>query len=303
MTDADTSYRVSSIRRHCSDALRPPFARDHLAGDESQVSCHTSEVLHPGPARQSSAFKFHHLRAGERPDVQPVSVNVVDPLSKPTEWFGAHTRRPLFFQAVLLTNATTSGLRLAFPTVVSSLFGAFTGLAITRTRRIKWPVMTGTTLILLGTIALVFMGRHLPDIMYHLVLVPTSIGQGLAFPGTFIALLASSEQAEQAVITSVLMLWRSVGMVLGVALSSLAVQNGLVYYLDKFVAGERREEIIELARSDIEAIVKMPEPYREQVVDSYAAALRVTFTCGAGLALVCVLILVPMRTKGLPSRK
>lgn len=54
------------------------------------------------------------------------------------------------------------------------------------------------------------------------------------------AVLAVSEQAEQAVVTSTLILWRSLGMVLGVAVSSLVMQNALVYYLDLMVIGPEK---------------------------------------------------------------
>lgn len=210
---------------------------------------------------------------------------------------------PLYFQAVLLTSATSSGLRLVLPTAVTSLCGAATGFAINWSGRIKWPVTTGPIFYFFGLIWLSLLQRHLPAIVYHLVLVPTFIGQGMQMPGTFMALLGSSTQEEQAVVTAVLTLWRSLGMVLGVAISSLAVQNGLVHYLNKYVQGERAEEIIHLARSSVESVREMPEPYREQVIRSYDATLRFTFVCGIGLAAVAVFIIAPAKMKRLPSKK
>jgi hypothetical protein len=66
---------------------------------------------------------------------------------------------------------------------------------------------------------------------------------GFQFPGCFIALLAVSEQAEQAVVTSALILWRSLGIVLGISLSSLIVQNALVVYLDQMVTGPDKYKV------------------------------------------------------------
>lgn len=57
------------------------------------------------------------------------------------------------------------------------------------------------------------------------------------------SILVVSEQKEQAVVSSTLILWRSLGMVLGVASSSLVVQNALVHYLDKFVVGPEKDEV------------------------------------------------------------
>ncbi|KXX80238.1 Vacuolar basic amino acid transporter 2 [Madurella mycetomatis] len=106
-----------------------------------------------------------------------------------------------------------------------------------------------------------------------LCLVPGSVGTGFQFPGTFIAILAAMEQRGQVVVTSTLMLRRSLGMVLGVAYSSLVVQNALWYYLERFVAGPEKDAIVETVRQSVEAIWYLPAVYREQVVQSYEAAL------------------------------
>lgn len=51
------------------------------------------------------------------------------------------------------------------------------------------------------------------------------------------------EQAEQAVVTSTLILWRSLGMVLGVSVSSLVLQNSLFGFLQRFVEGADKEKV------------------------------------------------------------
>ncbi|KYK59460.1 multidrug resistance protein fnx1 [Drechmeria coniospora] len=218
-------------------------------------------------------------------------------------YFLQHPKRPLYFQAVLLTSATSSGLRLALPSVVASLAGTSTGFAITWTRRLKWPLLTGTLAYLVGTICLCLLRRDLSPAMYFLVLVPSSLGQGFQFPGTFMAILACSAQSEQAVVTSTLILWRSLGMVLGVASSSLVVQNALVHYLHLFVRGRDSEAVIERVRASVEAIAKLDEPYREQVVRSYEAALRLTFACCIAFAALSVLLIIPVKLPRLALRK
>ncbi|KAL7784845.1 major facilitator superfamily domain-containing protein [Trichoderma ceciliae] len=210
---------------------------------------------------------------------------------------------PLYFQAVLLSNATSSGLRLVLPSIFTSFIGAITGFAITWTRRLKWPVLSGALWYLAGCIALCFLRRGMPGIVYLLILIPQSIGQGFQFPGTFMAILASSAHADQAVVTSTLILWRCMGLVLGVATSSLVVQNALVYYLNAFVHGEDKLGIIERVRASVEAVAKLEEPYREQVVQSYEASLRLTFILCAVLAAVSVLIVLPIKLPRLATVK
>lgn len=150
---------------------------------------------------------------------------------------------PIYFQAVLLESATSSGLRLIVPTIFSTISGTATGFIITWTRHLKSPLMAGVTLILAGTVGLIFMSRGLPDWSYGLFLVPSSLGCGFLFPGTFISILAVSEQSEQAVVTSTLMLWRSLGGVLGVAFSSLVLQNALLFFLEQTVQGPEKKEV------------------------------------------------------------
>lgn len=202
---------------------------------------------------------------------------------------------PLFFQGVLLTTATTSGLRLVISSLVSSVAGTSVGFLITYTRRLKWPLVLGSVLLVVGTLGLSSMQRGWPAFVYVLFLVPTAAGTGFQFPGTFMAILAVADQRSQAVVTSTLILWRNLGMVLGVSVSSLVVQNSLWGYLDGFVEGPEKEAVIELVRQSVEAIRDLPEPYREQVVRSYEAALRATFLMCVGLAVVSMLLILPLR--------
>ncbi|KAK7753304.1 hypothetical protein SLS62_004823 [Diatrype stigma] len=222
---------------------------------------------------------------------------------------------PLFFQAVLLRSATDSGLYLVVPTAIASTCGTATGFLITWTRRLKWPLGLGAALYLAGAVTLSSMGRGWPAAAYLACLVPASMGQGFQFPGTFLAVLAASAQREQAVVTSTLVLWRALGSVLGIAASSLVLQNALLRYLDLFVVvggggggGGRdaawKAALIEKVRESVEAVARIADPeVRDQVVRSYEAALRVTFVCCIAVAVVNVLLIAPVRLPRLGERK
>ncbi|KAI2633661.1 major facilitator superfamily domain-containing protein [Hypomontagnella submonticulosa] len=213
---------------------------------------------------------------------------------------------PLFFQAVLLTSATTSGLYLVVPVATASTTGTLTGFLISYTRRLKWPLTLGTSLYLLGTALLSSMSRGWPVWAYLLCLVPSSAGQGFQFPGTFIAVLAASEPREQAVVTSTLVLWRAIGSVLGVAFSSLVLQNALLRYLVEYVQAPAVEKaaLIERVRESVEAVAQLPAgPLRDQVVASYESAVRLTFLFLVGFAAVGVVLILPVRLPRLGARK
>ncbi|KAK7957679.1 multidrug resistance protein fnx1 [Apiospora saccharicola] len=230
---------------------------------------------------------------------------------------------PIFLQAVLLASATRSGLQLMAPFAVTSLVSALTAYAIARTRRLRWSLVSGATFFLMGTLALTRLGRHTPHWVAVLALVPTSVGQGLQNPGTFIAVLAAaraeetgvnandqgpnrgdkknSNKNQQALATSVMVLVRSVGQVVGIAASSLLLQGSLRYYLAQLVegeggpAGDRKDEVIRQVLASIESIPSLEAPYRMQAVESYEKALRTLFAALAGMALVSLLILGPAK--------
>ncbi|KAG4440656.1 hypothetical protein IFR05_003854 [Cadophora sp. M221] len=210
---------------------------------------------------------------------------------------------PLFFQAVLLESATSSGLRLIVPSLASSSIGTATGFLITYTKRLKIWLVLGVIFFIVGTVQLSFMHRGLPDWAYLLYLVPQSIGQGFMFPATFMTVLAVSKQADQAVVTSTLILWRSIGSVLGVATSSLVLQNALLIYLEKLVIGPDKEEVIQKVRKSVRAIANLEPMYREQVIDAYAASLRATFIMAAVLSVAAFCMVVPLKLPRLGQRK
>ncbi|KAI9840337.1 MAG: hypothetical protein M1837_001755 [Sclerophora amabilis] len=151
---------------------------------------------------------------------------------------------PLYFQAVQLESPTSSGLRLVFPTAAASIAAVSAGFIITWSARLKPTLLLGSVLVLLGCICLSCLHRHRPGWMALLFVVPAVVGQGFVFPSTVMGILATSSQEEQAVVSSVLMLWRSLGTVVGVAVSSLVLQNALEVCLQRMVTGPDSEEVM-----------------------------------------------------------
>ena len=150
---------------------------------------------------------------------------------------------PLYFQAVKLESASTSGFRLAGPTLALTVCGVSAGFIMTATGRMTWLIVTGSLFMLLGALCLSIMWDGIATWVTTIFLVPASIGQGLAFPATSVAVLATSPQADQAVMTSTLILWRSLGIVMGVSFSSLILQNALTAYLEQLVTGHNKAEV------------------------------------------------------------
>ncbi|KAF2188204.1 MFS general substrate transporter [Zopfia rhizophila CBS 207.26] len=184
---------------------------------------------------------------------------------------------PLYFQAVKLESPSMSGFRLAGPSVALTICGVSAGFTMTATGRMKELIVIGSLCMLLGAVCLSAMWDNVPTWLATIFLGPASIGQGLSFPATSLAVLATSTQEDQAAMTSTLTLWRSLGTVMGVACSSLILQNALTAYLNKLVTGTDKDEIILRVRKSVRAILDLDTQHQTQVIDAYSHSLKVTF--------------------------
>ena len=170
---------------------------------------------------------------------------------------------PLYFQGVRLESATKAGGRLLIPSLGSTCSGVATGLIITKLQRVDITFFLGIGLMLVGPLALSLMSNDLPSWGYFVFLVPTHLGFGFMNPSALMTILTLSTQADQAVATSTLMMWRSLGGVMGVASSSLIVQNFLGFFLRRKVTGPDRQRVIALARERVQGIFEL-EPVAQK---------------------------------------
>ena len=150
---------------------------------------------------------------------------------------------PLYFQAVKLDSPSTSGFRLAGPSVALTICGVSAGFIMTATGRMKELIIVGSLFMLLGAVCLSAMWDAIPTWLATIFIGPASVGQGLSFPATSLAVLATSSQEDQAVMQSTLILWRNLGIVFGVSISSLILQNALTAYLEGLVTGPEKDEV------------------------------------------------------------
>jgi hypothetical protein len=92
----------------------------------------------------------------------------------------------------------------------------------------------------------------------------SSLGQGFSFPTLMVSILATSEKQDQAVATTTLGLWRSLGAVMGVAVSSWIFQNSLIYHLNRNVTGIEKNHIIALVRKSVDTIAHLDPIHRRE---------------------------------------
>lgn len=173
---------------------------------------------------------------------------------------------PLFFQAVKLESATQSGLNLLASTLAATCSSVMTGFLITWSRRMKLFAVIGSVFLVLGGVAttLLTLVAKMPYILTLIFIALASFGQGFSFPTFTIAILAVNRQEDQAICVSTMGLWRNLGFVLGIASSSLILQNALRAYLEMLITGPDKEQIILLVRKSVEAVATLDPVHQKQ---------------------------------------
>ncbi|KAA1473601.1 MFS general substrate transporter [Dentipellis sp. KUC8613] len=197
----------------------------------------------------------------------------------------------LYVQAVRLGSAKDSGLVL-LPSIVGGVTGSLgSGLIMQATG--KYHVLTVTNyFIMVGGIALVtlvtaIIAYSLPVLEIGLTLM--SIGNGSGITTTLIALIAHAGPADQAVATAVSYLFRSLGSVVGLAVSSTLFQDTLRRYLRSRLEGQDVEEIVSRVRESLTYIDTLDPAVRAVVRTSYEQSIHSVFFFSLGLA-VCALV-------------
>jgi hypothetical protein len=171
---------------------------------------------------------------------------------------------PLYFQVVHGDSATVAGLRISLPALCTTVCGILAGVFLTYTGRMKEPQIIGSFLMLAGGLACSMLGQSTPSWLATLAIAPPYAGQGFLFPATILGLVATSTQEEQAVVITTLILFRNLGIVLGVAVSSLILQNALAMYLNRFITGPDKQRIIENLRMSVRVVQELSAEQRVQ---------------------------------------
>ncbi|PLB45472.1 MFS multidrug transporter [Aspergillus steynii IBT 23096] len=167
-------------------------------------------------------------------------------------WIAGLFYIPLYFQAVDGVSATVAGLRL-LPSILSGVTGSlFAGFMMKWTGRFYWLTVASYAFLTMG-VTLIFLfsggaGENLGAII--LGTMAASFGNGTGVTTTLISLISNSTPEDQAVVTACSYLFRSLGSVIGLSLSSTVVQqilrNRLRYALrdskdiDRIVDGVRQ---------------------------------------------------------------
>lgn len=152
---------------------------------------------------------------------------------------------PLYYQAVASLSAGEAGLRIV-PAIAGGVSGSlFGGIMMQKTGKYKSLTIYAYVLFTLGSIPVTLFTGLVGTSTFAISagLLMMGLGNGAGVTTTLIAVIAAAGSEEQAVATAVTYLFRALGMVTGVSVSSMLVQGSLRRELSRTLNGTDAEEV------------------------------------------------------------
>jgi hypothetical protein len=196
---------------------------------------------------------------------------------------------PLVFQAVDGVSAFEAGLRL-IPGIIGSVMGSMGGgIIMQKTGKFYWITVIAYILLPFGSLLVVLFSGFITNSTLGIITgtVFCGLGGGAGITTTLIALIANADPKDQAIATACSYLFRSLGSVIGLSISSTIVQQSLRTHLREKLNGDQADKIVERVRESLEYINQLDPATRELVRSCYQKAtnaafcLTVVLVCGA----------------------
>ncbi|KAG2131250.1 major facilitator superfamily domain-containing protein [Suillus bovinus] len=209
---------------------------------------------------------------------------------------------PMWFQTVALTSASTAGLHLMPNSVCMSTGSLFAGWIMHRTGKYKLLNIIFGFFPFIGITLITLMREDSGPLQMWLSIIPFGFGNAIVLQTTLVALLAHLPEGSMAVGTGFCQLFRGVGQVGGVAISSALFQYKLDYELRSRIHGDGAAEIVNRIRHSTTLVSGLPPDLQRAARESYAISLRAVFTLAACSTLLAYIVRLPIPEKNLDSQ-
>ncbi|KIM80081.1 hypothetical protein PILCRDRAFT_98046 [Piloderma croceum F 1598] len=209
---------------------------------------------------------------------------------------------PMWFQTVALTSAATAGLHLMPNSVSMSCGSMFAGWMMHRTGRYKMINLIFGCFPFIGALLITFMKEDSPPTQLWLSIIPLGFGNAVVLQTTLIALLAHLPESSMAVGTGFGQLFRGLGQVSGVGISSAVFQSILDRELRKRIHTPDADQMIRQIRHSARLVASLPPDIQRAAKDSYAIGLKAVFTLAACSTFLAYIIRLPVPEKALEHR-
>lgn len=201
-------------------------------------------------------------------------------------WLAGIYYVPLFFQAADGHGAAASGVRL-LPAILAAVTGSLLGgLVMKKTGKLYWLTVNGYTMLVVGMVIILLFAGTIVNSTWGLSIgtVLCGFGNGVGVTTTLIALISNAAPEDQAVTTACSYLFRSLGSVIGISLSSTVVQQSLRSYLIRGLgSGEEADRIVQRVRRSLDYIRTLDPEVRDMVRRCYGHAVRDAFALMIGI--------------------
>ncbi|KAG1819841.1 major facilitator superfamily domain-containing protein [Suillus subaureus] len=208
---------------------------------------------------------------------------------------------PTWFQTVALTSASTAGLHLMPNSVCMSAGSLFAGWMMHRTGKYKLINLIFGFFPFIGITLITLMREDSGPLQMWLSIVPLGFGNAVVLQTNLVALLAHLPESAMAVGTGFGQVFRGMGQVGGVAISSALFQYKLDYELRSRIHGDGAAEIVSQIRHSTTLVGGLPPDLQRAARESYAISLRAVFTLAACSTLLAYLVRLPIPEKDLDS--
>ncbi|ODN98488.1 multidrug resistance protein fnx1 [Cryptococcus wingfieldii CBS 7118] len=213
---------------------------------------------------------------------------------------------PLFFTIVQLRTSSSSGAHLLPNSILIGAGSLFVGWVMRHTGKYWWLGVNCALCIVATSVGMLFWHKDSPEWLTWVAQAPGGFGYAGVLTTSLVALMTHVQRAgkgETAVATSMTYLFRTVGQVLGVAVSSAIVQSVVQRDLLKTITGPDAAEIIYLIRHSTSSIHTLPPHYQVPAIDAYDHALSFVWVFNLVLSVFTVLALMLVEEEEMPDRQ
>ncbi|EFI26574.1 multidrug resistance protein [Coprinopsis cinerea okayama7 len=207
---------------------------------------------------------------------------------------------PMWFQTVILTSASIAGLHLLPNSLSMSVGSLFAGWMMHVTGRYKLINLIFGALPFIGASLIYRLQEDSGFFVSWFSIVPLGFGNAVVLQTMLIALLVHLPESYMAVGTGFGQLFRGIGQVGGVAVSSAVFQSILDSELRKRLTGPDTEFIMKIRQnSRLIASPDIPAHIKEAAKESYKISLKSVFFFASCMTLLAYIVRLPIPDKHL----
>ncbi|KAJ7612163.1 major facilitator superfamily domain-containing protein [Roridomyces roridus] len=208
---------------------------------------------------------------------------------------------PMWFQVVTLESAATAGLHLMPNSISMSTGSVFAGWVMHRTGRYKKLNLIFGIFPFVGAVLISLMNPDSGPVQSWLSIIPLGFGNAVVLQTMLIALLANLPESHMAVGTGFGQLFRGIGQVGGVAISSAIFQTKLDSVLRERIHTPDAAELIQKIRTSSDVIRTLEPAVQQAARDSYADGLRAVYIFAASSTFLAYLVRLPIPDQDLDT--